>query len=127
MQLIELCYCPKCKNEKKKLSCNIKKNCFKCWICDYKGTNLKHLVRRFGDFSQKHRWDTLTGEVEINQSLVDIISQIADLIQFRKFNVHSPLNAVAAAWAQKAQLDSEIPLSEIDIVMPDLSNEIKIK
>jgi ubiquitin-protein ligase len=62
-----------------------------------------------------------------NQSLVDIISQIADLIQFRKFNVHSPLNAVAAAWAQKAQLDSEIPLSEIDIVMPDLSNEIKIK
>jgi DNA primase len=68
-----LFYCPKCKDDKKKLSCNIKKNCFKCWICDYKGTNLKRLVRRFGDFSQKHRWDTLTGEVEINQSLVDIL------------------------------------------------------
>ena len=68
-----LFYCPKCKNEKKKLSCNIKKNCFKCWICDYKGTNLKRLVRRFGDFSQKHQWETLTGEVEINQSLTDIL------------------------------------------------------
>ena len=61
-----------------------------------------------------------------NQSLVDIICQIADLIQYRKFNVHSPLNAVAASWAQKAQADHEIPLSEIDIVMPDLSNEVKI-
>jgi hypothetical protein len=68
-----LFYCPKCKHEKKKLSINIKKNVFKCWICDFKGTNLTRLVRKYGNFSQKHVWETLTGNVEINQSLTDIL------------------------------------------------------
>lgn len=68
-----LFYCPKCKHEKKKLSVNIQKNVFKCWICDFKGTNLLRLVRKYGNFSQKHVWETLTGNVEINQSLTDIL------------------------------------------------------
>lgn len=68
-----LFYCPKCRSEKKKLSTNIQKNVFKCWICNYKGTNLSRIVRKYGNFSQKHTWETLTGEIEINQSLVDIL------------------------------------------------------
>lgn len=68
-----LFYCPKCKHEKKKLSINFDKNVFKCWVCNYTGTNLKRLVRRFGDFSQKHRWETLTGEVDISVSLADVL------------------------------------------------------
>ncbi len=68
-----LFYCPKCKHSKKKLSINISKNVFKCWVCNYAGNNLQRIVRRFGDFSQKHQWEALTGDVDISQSLVDVL------------------------------------------------------
>ena len=59
--------CPKCKHHKRKLSVNINKNVFKCWICDFKGTNINRLVRRYGDVTQKAKWGELTGQVEIGQ------------------------------------------------------------
>ena len=59
--------CPKCKHHKRKLSVNINKNVFKCWICDFKGTNINRLVRRYGDTTQKAKWGELTGQVEIGQ------------------------------------------------------------
>lgn len=33
-----------------------------------------------------------------SQSLVDVIVQIGDMLQYRLYNIRSPLNAVAAAW-----------------------------
>ena len=62
-----LFHCPKCKHHKRKLSVNLDKNVFKCWICDFKGTNITRLVRRYGDIVQKSKWGELTGQVEIGQ------------------------------------------------------------
>ena len=47
------------------------------------------------------------------QSLSDIIVSIGDMLQYRKYNIRSPLNAVAAEWAN-AHADS-LPLSNIEI------------
>lgn len=38
-----------------------------------------------------------------SQSLVDVVVQIGDMLQYRLYNVRSPLNAVAAAWATENQ------------------------
>ncbi len=57
--------CPKCKHHKRKLSVNVEKNVFKCWICEYSGTNVGRLIRRYGDFTQKAKWQQVTGHVEI--------------------------------------------------------------
>ena len=57
--------CPYCKHYKKKLSVNIEKNVYKCWICDTRGRNLKRVVRRFGTFKQRQAWDQLTDEVDL--------------------------------------------------------------
>ena len=35
------------------------------------------------------------------QSLGDIVASIADMLQFKKYNIRSPLNAVAAEWANE--------------------------
>ena len=61
-----LFYCPKCKHHKKKLSLNISKNKFKCWICDYKGNSIHRLVRRWGSFTQQQAWSDLTSDFNIN-------------------------------------------------------------
>ena len=60
-----LFYCPECDHHKKKLSINLDKDKFKCWICDYSGRSIRRLVRRHGDYKQLQKWNSLTGRVEI--------------------------------------------------------------
>lgn len=62
--------CPKCSHKKKKLSINIVKNVFKCWICDYSGTDVTNLVSYYGanylsEWSTLHRPD-LSASININ-------------------------------------------------------------
>lgn len=58
----ELLYsCPKCGHHKKKLSVNLSKNAFKCWICDFSGKNLGFLVKKYGDENQYRKWRSLVG------------------------------------------------------------------
>ena len=59
--------CPACDHHKLKLSVNIRKNVFKCWVCDYRGRNVRRLVRRFGTFIQLQRWDALTGRPDLER------------------------------------------------------------
>lgn len=59
-----LFYCVFCKHHKKKLSLNLDKNKYKCWICDAAGP-IKRLVKRFGTFTQQQKWRELTGQVEV--------------------------------------------------------------
>jgi len=61
-----LYYCPKCNHHKNKLSINVEKDAFKCWICDYRGSNVRRVVRSYGNFSQLKSWDRLCGKVELS-------------------------------------------------------------
>jgi DNA primase len=61
-----LFFCPKCNHHKKKLSVNLSKDKFKCWICDYKGNSVGRLVRRWGSFSQQQSWSEFTSDFNIN-------------------------------------------------------------
>ena len=57
--------CPYCKHHKRKLSVNIEKNVYKCWICETTGKDIRRIVRRYGDFNQLQEWDALTNRVNI--------------------------------------------------------------
>ncbi len=70
-----LFHCPYCKHSKRKFSVNFEKNVFKCWVCDTRGRDLRRIVRKFGTFKQKARWDELTNRVNIN----DFSNIFADL------------------------------------------------
>ena len=59
--------CPACNHRKRKLSVNIDKNVFKCWSCDYRGRNLRRLVRRFGTFTQLQKWDSFSGRIDFDK------------------------------------------------------------
>lgn len=58
-----LFYCPKCTHHKPKLSINITKNVFKCWICGYSGS-LTNLVRYYANNAQKSLWQEVDGKVD---------------------------------------------------------------
>jgi len=52
-----------------------------------------------------------------SQSLVDVVLQIADMLQYRVYNVRSPLNAVAAKWATENA--HQLPIANIDTMPVD--------
>jgi len=66
-----LFFCPTCKHHKPKLSINIQKDVFKCWVCGYSATSIYRLVRKFGSFLEKSRWGDLDQQVDINISLYE--------------------------------------------------------
>ena len=49
-------------------------------------------------------------------TLVDIIAHIGDMIQYRSFNLRSPVNKAAASWAQRHT--SSFPIGTRDVVPP---------
>ena len=61
-----LFFCPYCKHHKKKLSVNVDKDFFKCWVCDTSGRAIRRLVRRFGSYQQLQTWDELSGKTDIS-------------------------------------------------------------
>jgi len=56
--------CPKCQHHKNKLSVNIDKDVFKCWVCEYAGRSIYRLIRRYGTLEQRREWASLTQEIE---------------------------------------------------------------
>lgn len=47
------------------------------------------------------------------QTLGDIVASIADMLQFRKYNIRSPLNAVAAEWANAHA--ATLPIGQVEL------------
>ena len=60
-----LFHCPFCKHHKKKLSVNVVKGFFKCWVCDTKGA-ISYLIKRFGSIDDRHDWALLEQEVDLS-------------------------------------------------------------
>lgn len=66
--------CPFCKHHKKKLSVNISKNKWKCWVCGKAGNKITSLFHKTGEFSAKAKWISLVGGVDFS-SINDIMKQ----------------------------------------------------
>jgi len=59
--------CPFCDHHKKKLSINLKKNKFKCWVCDTSGNSLLYLFKRFGNTRQLMEWKKLNNITDFSE------------------------------------------------------------
>ncbi len=58
--------CPKCNHHKKKMSINIDKGVYKCWVCDYSGLKLSSLIKRYGDRTHYNQWTELDEVVDLS-------------------------------------------------------------
>lgn len=64
-----LFFCPYCDHHKPKLSINIEKNVYKCWVCDSRGNNIRRIVRRFGEYKHRQEWSRF--EAQVDYSLLE--------------------------------------------------------
>lgn len=81
-----LFYCPKCKHHKRKLSVNVEKDAFKCWVCDYHGRSLRRLVRKFADFRTLQKWDKLDGREDVTK-FDDIFSEDKEVEEIQRIDL----------------------------------------
>ena len=59
--------CPSCNHHKRKFSINLDKNVFKCWVCDYRGRNIRRVVRSYGTYTQLQKWDAITNRTDLER------------------------------------------------------------
>ena len=69
-----LFHCPYCEHHKKKMSINLDKGWFKCWVCDTRGKNIFRIVKRYGNHNHKSDWLALTSEVDYGK-LEDLFAE----------------------------------------------------
>lgn len=60
-------------------------------------------------------------------SLVDVIVKLGDMIQWRVYNPHSPLDAIAARWAvQQEESGGEVfPIGKVDLGVADFDVQLR--
>lgn len=56
------------------------------------------------------------------ESIADVIIQIGEMIQYRNYNTKSPLNAVAARWAEQNR--SLLPVGDVDLYQPEIEIDL---
>ena len=76
-----LFYCPSCEHHKKKLSVNIDKNVFKCWVCDWSGRSIYRIIRRYGNTNDKYEWKSFNQQVEIEKFANKLFGDNAETIE----------------------------------------------
>ena len=59
--------CPSCNHHKRKFSVNLDKNAYKCWVCDYRGRNIRRLIRHFGSYLQLQKWDGVSDRTDLER------------------------------------------------------------
>lgn len=67
--------CPVCGHHKRKLAINLEKKAYHCWVCDYRGRNIRRLVRRFGTYTQLKKWDEITGRIDYDKFAEDLFME----------------------------------------------------
>ena len=92
--------CPACDHHKRKLSVNLDKNVFKCWICDYRGRNIRRLVRRFGSFLHIQRWDQVVGHFDL-RNFEDLFSELENIEHIPKMDLPQEFISLTSATAPK--------------------------
>lgn len=80
------------------------------------------------NFRMAHPHDICIGDFWASgETLVDVIYQIGEMIQYKNFGIHNPLNGVAAKWARENKHilpidNTNIRVGEIEISLKNNEN-----
>jgi DNA primase len=77
----------------------VDKNVYKCWICDYRGRNVRRVVRRFGTYNQLQTWDQLSGVSDLER-FNELFTEGVDKEDFAKTTIPIPEEFVTLTQSQ---------------------------
>ncbi len=118
-----LFYCPKCEHHKKKLSVNIEKDVFKCWVCDYSGTSLRRLVRKYGNYKHQTMWSKFNPEIEVGrfeEIFLSLSQNTQPLKEAQKTPLPSEFKTLASTQTSLAAKPARRYLMDRGVTMKDI-------
>jgi len=59
--------CPACDHHKRKFAINFTKGAYHCWVCDYRGRNIRRVVRSYGSYNQLQKWDSISERSDLEK------------------------------------------------------------
>jgi DNA primase len=59
-----LFFCKFCNHHKPKLSVNLEKNVWKCWVCEKSGRNISYIISQFAKKEQKNKWFHISSAID---------------------------------------------------------------
>ena len=105
-----LYFCPKCDHHKQKLSVNITKGKFKCWICEYSGPRLRRLVRNHGTTAHLFEWKKFEDSVDLSD-FTDELSELLEPKNERKFSYLKLPKEFISLTKKQPSLSARVPLA----------------
>ena len=105
-----LFHCPKCDHHKRKLSVNLGKGVFKCWVCDWSGRNIYRIIRRYGSTDARYEWKSFSDQIEI-ESFSEKMFGKSDVV--RKSTLELPKSFVSLT-SKNLSNTSTIPLNYLN-------------
>lgn len=58
-------------------------------------------------------------------TLVDVIAKMGDMIQWRIYNIASPLDGIAARWASQQEGSDLLPIGNVDLGVAEVEVEVR--
>jgi len=92
-----LFYCPRCEHHKRKLSINIEKNVFKCWVCDWSGRDIYRIIRRYSSFQNRNEWKKHFGQIEIENFADKLLNSFNKEEQKKELELKLPKEFISLA------------------------------
>jgi DNA primase len=117
-----LFYCPKCKHHKRKLSVNIQKDAYKCWICDWSGKSVYRLVKRYGSFTQRNEWASLSDKLDLTTLSDDLFEKKEKIVVEQEVNLPKNFLTLASYKTIPASLPARAYLEKRGISREDMIN-----
>jgi len=59
--------CPKCEHPKRKLSVNLEKGLFKCWVCSYSGKSIGKMLKDYFPYAEYSKWSEVSSEIDLSK------------------------------------------------------------
>lgn len=102
-----LFFCPRCHHHKKKLSVNLVKNRFKCWICSYSGSDVGNLVKSYGNADNRASWGLLADNVDFSL-FPELFPEKAPPVSIKSVRLPTEFRTLCGA---RKSYSSKIPLN----------------
>ena len=101
-----LVFCPKHSHRKRKLSINIKKNAFRCWVCGYSGKKIFPLLYDYGNASQRAKYFS-TLDVEFKEEDKDLNLELPEGFIFALSDTLSPTGMMVESYLREIGLSRQ--------------------
>lgn len=98
-----LYFCPRCEHHKNKLSISYTKNKFKCWVCEYSGSDIKFFIKAYGTYEDLKQCEAYSEHASLDTVKALLFSDVVESAKNKSCNLPNEYKFIYYSRSQLAQ------------------------